>query len=94
MSVPGSGFFFFFVIDDEDKLKFPISTEEEEQDVLTLSLQPDPSSASLFASHPNVKMRHVTMHNAALKPHRECCFFDKYRGFIYSDWSGKWGPVL
>lgn len=67
---------FFVVVDDEDKLKFPISTEdEEEQDVLTLSLQPDPSSASLFASHPNVKMRHVTMHNAALKPHRECSFF-------------------
>lgn len=70
--MPGSGFFLFRF--DEDKLKFPIGTKEEEQDVLTLSLQPDPSSASLLASHPNVKMRHITMHSAAPKPHRECCF--------------------
>ncbi|XDV50343.1 hypothetical protein PO909_019416 [Leuciscus waleckii] len=33
-------------------------------------------------------MRHVIMHHAPPKPHLECCFFYKYRGFIYSDCSG------
>jgi len=54
--------------------------------------QPDPSSISLY----HITMSKCVTSQCTTQPRSPIlsAVFYQYRGFIYSDWSGKWGPML
>lgn len=94
MSVPGSGFFLLLLM---------MKTNSSFQSV------PKKKKNRMFWHSPYNQIpvlhhcsRHIPMSKCVTSqcttqpwsPIVSAVFFYKYRGFIYSDWSGKWGPVL